>query len=152
MTLAPNAIRAETAELIKHLDRVEGTLAHGLDQLNATITLLREPIDFLQSALDAYRKRYLKQALHVNKTLTKWYARLANDPDLRFPHRKIMEYLLTLHNGVTDTFEEAHFSKIVRHCKLGKNMAKGYLTLLERKRYIECRNDGYRVHYRVRGL
>ncbi len=70
--MAPNAPTKETRDLIRHLDRVETVLADGLDRMNASIDLLREPVNFLQCALESYRKKYLEQALQVNRAVTKW--------------------------------------------------------------------------------
>ena len=151
MQMAPNYQKTPTDELVKHLDHIEGTLSNGLEQLNETLSTVTETIQFVDDALRAYRKRFLKQSMNVNHKLTKWYQRMADDTELRFPHRKIIEYLLTLYDDGKEEFKEAFFSRIVRHCKLGKNMAKDYLILLEKRRYIVSRDDGYRVHYRIRG-
>jgi len=49
----------------------------------------------------------------------------------------------------TGIFREAHFSKIVKECRLGKNKAREYLDFLVERGYINRRPDGYRVWYGV---
>jgi len=75
--------------------------------------------------------------------------KIRNDKDLRFPHRKILEFLLGQYDFEKKEWREVNFSRIVREARIGKNKAKSYLTLLETKGYVEKREDGYKKWWRV---
>ena len=73
------------------------------------------------------------------------------DQSLRYPHRKIVEYLLTQYDHQRQQYIEIHFSELVRKARLGKNFAKSYLLHLIKHNYIQSRNDGYRLFFRLIG-
>jgi hypothetical protein len=85
-----------------------------------------------------------------DKMLSQWSARIRADTSLGFPHRKVLDFLLEQHDPATGQFKDVHFSALVRAARIGKNMAKDYLALLEAKGYIRRRSDGYRVFYALR--
>ncbi len=68
---------------------------------------------------------------------------------LQYPHRKILDFLTGEYDPANKRFKESHFSRLVKEARLGKNMAKEYLGLLERKGYIERRTDGYRKYFKI---
>ena len=75
---------------------------------------------------------------------------IQKEPLLRFPHRKILEFLARQYDYEKKAFKEANFSTIVKECKIGKNKAGEYLKLLGEKNLIRRRDDGYRVWYRLK--
>ena len=79
------------------------------------------------------------------------FERVRNDRELRHPHTKILNHLAGQYDFNRNLFAEVHFSRIVKECRIGKNMAKEYLDLLVGKGLVESRTDGYRVYYKVRG-
>ena len=76
--------------------------------------------------------------------------RVRVDKELHHPHRKILDFLIGEYDPANKRFGESHFSRLVKEARLGKNMAKQYLSLLERKGYIEQRTDGYRKYFKIR--
>jgi len=71
------------------------------------------------------------------------------NPELRFPHRKILEFLAGQYDYEKKQFKEVMFSTLVKECKLGKNKAGDYLEDLENQGLVKKRSDGYRVWYRI---
>lgn len=68
-------------------------------------------------------------------------------PQLRFPHRKILEYLARQYDYEKKHFKEVMFSTIVKECRLGKNKAGEYLKDLDKNGLVKKRSDGYRVWF-----
>jgi len=75
---------------------------------------------------------------------------IRQDKSLRYPHRKILDFLIEQYDYQKGKFREIHFSRIVKECRLGKNKAKEYLDYLAEKGLIDSRSDGYRKFYGVR--
>jgi len=91
-----------------------------------------------------FKEHNLDEASRIkNQVLSK----IQCDIGLKYPHRKILDFLLSQYDYSTGKFKEIHFSKIVKECRLGKNMAKGYLDNLAERGYLKKRDDGYRVWY-----
>lgn len=76
-------------------------------------------------------------------------AKIRQDRSLRYPHRKILEYMMEQYDFQHNRFREANFSRIVKECRLGKNKAGEYLSLLVERGYLGKRSDGYRIWYRI---
>jgi len=131
------------ADLSDSIRRIEEKLSHSEDVFR-----------FFSNGLKSYKDKGLQESkesalkLLINSTAE----RARNDKKLRYPHHKILDCLLNHHDYFNNEFKEVHFSKLVKESRIGKNMAKDYLSLLERKGYIEKRNDGYRVHFRIKRL
>ena len=77
---------------------------------------------------------------------------IQKNPALRFPHRKILDFLSRQYDYEKKEFQEVNQSTLVRECRLGKNMAKEYLRDLEVKGLVKRRSDGYRVWCRIATL
>jgi len=145
------AIADADTEILQKLSRIEETLAHGLSRVEQQLGNGKEAFQFFKDGLQAYRNRSLSQS--ATATLHgKWLAKISQDKELRFPHRKILEVLLNQYDFEKGQHLELHFSKLVRLARLGKNKAQSYLTLLIQKRYIAVRNDGYRLFYKMSDL
>ena len=67
------------------------------------------------------------------------------DPTLRYPNRKILDFLIEQYDYQEGKFREVHFSRIVKECRLGKNKAGEYFEFLVERGYVKRRDDGYRV-------
>jgi hypothetical protein len=79
----------------------------------------------------------------------KWFVDIANDPELGYAHRKILDVLGAQFCPMSRRFKEVHFTRIVKEAHLCTRRAKGYLDLLVRKNYLARSTDGYRVYYRA---
>ncbi|MDA2934366.1 hypothetical protein MYX82_08480 [Acidobacteria bacterium AH-259-D05] len=114
--------------------------------------LQQDGFQFFNNALKAYKDSCLKETqISKRQILVNQYIKKCQlDKDLSYPHTKILNALLDQYNFSEHRFKEIHFSRLVREARLGKNKAKGYLSLLEQKGYIEKRNDGYRKFFKVR--
>jgi len=106
---------------------------------------MAETFSFFDTALRAYRAKHLTTLIAPQRLL----ARIIQDTELRFPHRKILETLICQWDPGKALFKELHFSLLVRHARVGKQAAKQHLTLLVSKRYVLQRTDGYRVLYKI---
>ena len=99
--------------------------------------------------MEAYRTRLLHEN-RFGRIRQELLARISVDPDLRFPHRKLLDFLVGEYDYNKDQFEEVNFSRLVKECKVGKNKAQGYLSVLEQKGFVVRRDDGYRIFFRIR--
>lgn len=123
-------------------------------------TMLKENSAMLSEALSMGRDQYLLFTAGIHgyrdRIISDYKARCPNplpfDKTLGHPHKKILEYLSDKFDHPSGKFNEVNFSKIVKECRLGKNMAKGYLDTLVEKGYLCRRDDGYRVWYCVDNL
>ena len=109
-----------------------------------------EPVlRLFNDGLEAYRARLLHEN-RLGRIRQEVLAKISTDTDLRFPHRKILDCLLGEYDYARDDFREVHFSRLVQKCRIGKNKAQGYLTVLEQKSLVVRRDDGYRMFFRIR--
>ncbi|MFQ5787153.1 MAG: hypothetical protein ACE5H1_04155 [Thermodesulfobacteriota bacterium] len=127
-------------EILDRLGRIETLLALG-----------SEPFAFYADALEAYRKRVLKGQSEESQrhVIDKLRERFALDKELRFPHRKILDSLLSHYDFKKGAFQEIHFSALVEKARIGKSVANRYLSFLESRGYIQRRTDGYRVYFKI---
>ena len=113
----------------------------------------REEYDLvIKHGLEGYKER-VKRSITTGQRFDPitWIAGiLQKEPELRFPHRKILEYLSRQYDYEKKAFKEVNYSTIVRECRLGRNQAKGYFKLLEQKGLLARRTDGYRVWFHAR--
>ena len=93
-------------------------------------------------------KATVKTTLH-EQLVNEWSAKIRADSELRYPHRKLLDVLLLEFDATEGAFQGIHFSRLVKSARVGKNMAKRYLTLLEARGYVQKRSDGYRVFYAI---
>lgn len=138
-------------EILQRVIGIEQTLAQGLKQLEEKIDLGQEVFQFFNDGLKACRERSLKKLnISINGISTmELSAKIKNDKELTFPHRKILDFLLGQLDFQTSQFKEVYYSKLVKECRIGTNMANAYLSLLEKKGYIEVRYDGYRKFFKI---
>jgi hypothetical protein len=137
------------SEIFERVCKIENLLASGIEQLHQDLNAGKEGREFLEAGLKAYREKCLRELnAKPDPTATIW-ARIRNAPEIRFPHRKIIECLAARYDFQSKAFEEIHFSKLVKEACVGKNKAKEYLALLEVKGLIASRTDGYRKFFRI---
>jgi len=116
------------------LDRIAVILAEGFTRLESQLSSSSNNINSApRNNPLAYNNRHLR-----------------HDKDLRYPHLKILDFLDGEFDSTKNEFKEVHFSKLVKESRVGKNMAKSYLSLLEQKGYIQKRSDGYRIFFKLR--
>ena len=121
------------------------TLAIQLERIEHKLDAGEDTFSFFSLALHAYRKQHLSIASTPHRLL----ALFSTDPELRFPHRKILECLLQQYDLEAAAFSELPFSKLVRISRVGKQAARDYLNFLKQKRYVTRRSDGYRIWFRI---
>lgn len=138
-------------EVLQRIGQLENALSQRLHHIEERLTVSAEVFLLFSDGLKAHRDRYLKEAQLSRSEPQQWLGKVQADKELRFPHRKILEFLLSQYDYERRQFREAHFSKLVGEARVGKNMAQTYLALLIQKGYVEERSDGYRKFYRMRG-
>lgn len=140
-------------EILQRVVGIENSLTQGLKQIEEKINLGQEGFQFFNDGLQAYKERNLKnlQISITGVSTMELSAKIRADKELKFPHRKILDFLLGQFDFKTSKFGEVHYSKLVRECHIGTNMANKYLSLLEKKGYIEIRDDGYRKFFKIMG-
>lgn len=132
---------AQAQDILLKLSRIETRLDQFISSGDGIFSVFN-------AGLEAYRGRLLTEtrASPANALL----ARIQRDSELRFPHRKILEFLSQQYDFAAQEFKEVFFSEIVRNARVGKNRAGRYLSLLERKGLVEKRHDGYRLFFKIR--
>ena len=140
-------------EILQRVIGIENTLAEGLKQIEEKINLGQEGFQFINDGLKAYKERNLKKLqISISDASTmELSAKIRADKELKFPHRKILDFLLGQFDFNTSKFKEIHYSKLIRECHIGTNFASTYFSLLEKKGYIQVRDDGYRKFFKIRG-
>jgi hypothetical protein len=127
-------------------------MMHRLKSIEEKLHWGEDTFHFFRDGLGAYRERFLKDTpvSQINSPISNLHNKLLHDKELRFPHRKIIEFLLQQYDFKTNNFEEVCFSDLVKGARIGKNMTNDYLALLEYKGYIQKRSDGYRKFFKIR--
>ncbi len=130
--------------MLKKLEDVEQGIHLKLNQLEDRLKSGEELFQLVQDGLKAHKKRTTE-----SQQVTQLHERIRHDKDLRFPHRKIAEFLTNQYDYHHKHFKEVHFNKLVAQTKIGKNKAGEYLDVLSKKGYIQKRTDGYRNFYKM---
>jgi len=137
------------AEILEKLDSMHASLLQGIAGVERRIIQGENTFQFFSDGLEAFKSRQMNVASAVDFQAA-WLARIHADTQLRFPHRKILEFLLRQYDFRARAFSKVHFSRLAREARVGKSRAKAYLSLLIAKGYVEEESDGYRVYYRLR--
>lgn len=103
---------------------------------------------FFKQGTEGYREKIIKkeQRLDIQEQL---YKKIRADKELRYPHKKILNFLIEKYDFEKKCFGEINFSKLIKDCHVGKNMGKEYLEFLIEKGYLLKRSDGYRIWYKI---
>jgi len=134
----------ELNDLRNKINVIENILTETNEMLKEQHFITCNGINWLKSKI--FKEYNIDEASRIkNQVLTKINA----DTELRYPHRKILAFLLNQFDFQNCKFKEVHFSKIVKECRLGKNKSKGYLEFLVGKGYLKQRSDGYRVWFMI---
>lgn len=140
------------SEILQKVSGIERSLRESMERIERKLSAGEEPVSFFADALQLYRQKHIKLlADDKHRTaIDRLRERFSLDAELCYPHRKILDSLLSRFDFQSGKFFEAHFSELVRQARVGKNRAQGYLALLEAKGYVERRNDGYRHFFRIK--
>ena len=103
----------------------------------------------IKYGLERFKKKLFKTIKQTINPQACLHQVVQKNPELRFPHRKILDFLSKQYDFEKREFREVNLSTIVRECKLGKNIAGEYLKDLEGKGLVKRRSDGYRVWFRI---
>lgn len=136
------------------IDSIESIIQNNSQLIEKSLNILNEYNFLFSHGINGYREELLKKynlKEGFNKK-EKIYSQIRNDNSLRYPHKKIMEFLIEQYDYGKDRFKEVHFSKIVKECRIGKNKAKEYLDFLIKKGFIESSTDGYRRFYWIKTM
>jgi len=148
---AQNKLQEVTEDILERIKGLEAAISGQLEPFKQHKQELLDYGCLLKYGLQGYRDRIL-QSQKENRAFNPqaWtYEVMQKHPELRFPHRKILDFLSKLYHYEKKEFMEVNMSTLVRGCRLGKNRVKDYLKLLENKGLVRQRSDGYRVWYKV---
>jgi hypothetical protein len=123
-------------------------LSDGLGLISGRLAAAEPVLQLFADGLEAYRSRLLREN-RLGRIRSEILSGIAADPECGFPHRKIIDFLLSEYDFAKDDFREVHFSRLARQARVGKNRAQSYLSVLERKGFISRRSDGYRMFFRI---
>lgn len=140
-------------EILQRVIRIENDLEQGLKNIEEKLNKGEESFLFFNDSLKAYKERIYKESsiLKENMLIQELNEKFRKDKELRFPHRKILEFLLEQYDFIKCSFKEVQYSRLIKKCHIGTNKAKSYFDLLEQKEYIKIRKDGYRIFFRLSG-
>ena len=139
---------ANNSEVLERLDRLERSFTESLRVLELRLAVAEPLSRVFNDGLEAYRTRLLHQN-RQGRVRQELLTRINTDGELRFPHRKILDFLGGEYDYNKDEFKEVNFSRLVKECRIGKNRAQGYLSVLVRKGLVTRRTDGYRIFFRI---
>lgn len=141
------------SKILERFDKLEQVVTDSLQELEDKLNMGEETFLLFNNGLKAYKERHLYdvKVSDSNIVLNKLSEKFRNDKELRYPHRKILEFLLSQYDFDKSEFNEVYFSQLVKEAHLGKNMADSYLSLLKQKSYIQKRTDGYRTYFKIMG-
>jgi len=125
----------DRSEILERIDQLEQALLTTLNRVEGQLKSQSLFTHFFDEALRTYRHKHLAHSIQA-QFLQRWLFQLHADPDLRFPHRKIIEYLLSQFDHVHNCFQRVHFSKLVKGAHIGKQTANRYLQALLAKGYV----------------
>ena len=137
-------INHEKRELLERLDKLEDQLHKRLSDIQAGLEEKLWPLSITKRGLEAFKHDIIKETKAAHDPVLLWQARIAQDRDLTYSHRKIMDRLLDQYDPITDCFKPMQFGKLVKDARVGKGRTKGYLQVLEEKGMIKSWSDGYR--------
>jgi len=138
--------------LFDKISSIENIIQENAELLKKSIRKGEEGHFFINHGIEGYKEKILNELKVSEKSniKEKLLSTFCNDTTLRYPHRKILDFLIEQYDYQKGKFREIHFSRIVKECRLGKNKAKEYLEFLLKKGLIEYRTDGYRKFYKIK--
>jgi len=139
-------------DIIKRVEKMEEVLAGRFNQLEDKLTTSEDAFLLIQDGLEAYKKRCLKDIVEAGgiSKIHQWREKVRTDEELKWPHKKILDFMIGQYDYQKKQFKEKAFNEIVTGAKIGKNMAKEYLHVLQQKGYVDHKNTGYRHLYQIR--
>lgn len=144
-------MRKQQQILRKELLRLEEIVKTRFNNIEDRLEHAPAFFELFHSALENYGQQMMGRQRTGNNERDAALKRAWSDDDLQHAHQKIVHYLADQYDYRLQVFKPVHFSKLVREARVGKNLAKGYLTLLEKRGYIVRREDGNRVYYGLAG-
>lgn len=143
--------RSKIEEMLERVKKIEENLSESIEPIRRHLEERYECNYVVRYGLEGFRERVVrlyseKRAFNPQAWL---FQVIQKNPELRFPHRKILEYLSRQYDYEKKEFREVNLSAIVRQCRLGKNRVHEYLRDLEGKGLLQRREDGYRVWYKI---
>lgn len=133
----------------ERMNNIEFIVQRNAEMLKKSLDIFAEQSLLLNHGIKGYIDKLGLRNTEKSDNLERLRALVRADKSLRYPHRKIMNYLIEQYDYEKGVFREIHFSKIVKECRIGKNMAKGYLDILTEKGFLIFRADGYRKFFSV---
>jgi len=139
------------SHLFEKMTNVENLMMKTTKMLRESLSTGKEHHLLIRHGIEGYRDRIIREFKLRENTYPKekLYALVRQDKSLRYPHRKILSFLIEQYDYTEKRFCEVHFSRIVKECRIGKNNARQYFEFLLDKGLIETRSDGYRRFYWV---
>ena len=138
-------------DLNSEVKRIGKNIAEKIEPIKKYIEGNGEYDKLIKYGIEGYRNSIIKsiETKEVFNPQSWLFNAIKDNQSLRFPHRKILEYLSQKYDYNSKSFKEINYNKIVKECRIGKNKAKEYIKLLIDKGFIKERFDGYRVWYKI---
>ena len=99
---------------------IEELVEKNTQLLRESISIRKEQQFIIDNGITGYNNKILNEYKLKEKACPKEqiYSVIRQDKSLRFPHRKILNYLTEQYDYHKSEFTEVHFSKIVKECRL----------------------------------
>lgn len=130
--------------VLERFDRLEDNVQKWLGDMQVGLEAKLLPLSIAERGLEAFKQDVITQTKAAHDPVLLWQAKIAQDRELTYSHRKIMDRLLDQYDPATDSFRPVQFSKLVKDAHIGKGRTKGYLEVLDKKGLIKTWSDGYR--------
>ena len=133
-------------DIEQRLDRIEQSMSHQLRDIHDKIENATRIAQLIEHFLDFNQRQ---EALPIHERSSHLQTAAASNRSLRWPHRKILDFLLNQVDPQTCSYKPVQTSTLIRAARIGKQAAANYLADLIESGFIVRWSDGYRVFYRI---
>lgn len=143
-------LKHSTDQLLTQARAIESANREGFARITSALENDRDAVRLISDGLKAHRDRYFANT--PLPFLSNEHLRLLwTDKSIRWPHRRILEFLARQWCFNKREFKEVHQNEIVRQANIARSTIKNHLTVLLEKGLIERREDHGRIFYRING-
>lgn len=143
-------VKRSTKKILDQGMQIESINREGFRQLAQALEQDREAVRLISDGLRAHRERHFENtpipALSNDLLRLFW-----TDKSIKWPHRRILDFLAQQWCFTKHEFKEVHQNEIVKQANISRSMIKQHLTHLLDRGLIERREGHGRIFYRING-
>ena len=149
-SLANKAMKTSHNLILTQSKAIRSENRDGFQKLFDAIEADREAVRLISDGLKAHRDRHFEKTplpALSNELLRLFWT----DKSIKWPHRRILNFLARQWCFTRREFKEVHQNQIVRDAQVSRSMIKRHLSELVNKGLIERREAHGRILYRISG-